>query len=154
MDILKPAQILDGAGDGGIGVFRQINIPGAALIQSFFKLLAADYHLLAGEVRRIAALRYSTIFLIHTNTHYTHFSEKVNKFLKKFFVKIPVTESFLSLPSHFFIIPLSTAMRQAKSPSPVNFCATSDAYKIVQQSLKLWICLNSAAAGEQSFTVT
>ena len=115
MDILNPAQLLDGAGDGGIGIFRQINIPGAALIQSFFKLLAADYHLLAGEIRRIAALRYSTIFLIHTNTHYTHFSEKVNKFLKKFSTKIPGSgiyifaltifnyTIFLPLPSRYFL---------------------------------------------------
>ena len=91
MDILQPAQVLNGTGDGGIGVFRQINIPGNAPIQGFFKLLAANYHLIAGEIRRNAALRYSTIFLIHTSKHYTHFSEKVNKFLKNFSTEIPVS---------------------------------------------------------------
>lgn len=88
--VMFAAQICQWLCHGRIGVFRQKYLLSAPGYHSFFQLFGTNHQISRGGTLPCAILRYFTIFfLIHTKTYYTHFSEKVNKKLEYFFVKMP-----------------------------------------------------------------
>ena len=75
------AQLLQRSDQGGVGVFREENLPCATGIQGFPELFDSDHKVTGGQFRQIPALGdFTIIFCIHTKQYYTHYFGKVNKF--------------------------------------------------------------------------
>ena len=116
------ALLRQGSRDGGVGVFRQEDLPGPAGIQSFSELLDSDHEGSGGQFRQIPAFRdFKIILCIHTKQYYTHFFGKVNKFSGKIFTFPPFCfgseETIDTQKTHVI---LSERQRVEGSVSPEN----------------------------------